>query len=362
MKELGEYLQKFKSAPMRILPNWLLLPVNLVPNTEEGIEEFNKIYQACLNSNMERIVRTPSGGISARTIFPAFDMQHSKTCCELTICCAYGMIFFGRIQLRFTEKHQDIEHLNNSKEQYGRQAFIEFKKRCLEHGINLESYAIQNGREVKETIQAPKVKIYDDMVQHMILEDVHHIDYHSSYAGGLANTHPEFREMLQEIYDQRKFNPRMKHLANSAIGCLQSIKICGAKYANLAKDAIEDNNRRIDELTKKLEEAGRWVISFNTDGIWYQGDVYHGEGEGVKIGEWQNDKHASKFRIKSDGVYEYIDATTGIYKPVVRGRTAYDKIKPRSEWEWGDIYRSDATPKQYAVKEGVGIYEQQHQL
>jgi hypothetical protein len=45
--------------------------------------------------------------------------------------------------------------------------------------------------------------------------------------------------------------------------------------------------------------------------------------------------------MKSGGSYEYIE--DGQYKPVVRGRTKLEETKPRSEWQWGDIFHNDAS-------------------
>lgn len=352
MRELREYLQKFKSADATLYPNYILLPVNELPNTDAGIEEFNKIYKACIGAGLNTIVRTPSGGIStANTLFPAFDFRHTNASVELTICCACDMMFFGRIQIRFTSK------ANKERPIFGRQAFKEFRRRCAKYGIDLDKYVVENGPEVKDTIPKPMIQLADEMVQHMILENVHHIDFHASYSGGLANAYPEFRPVLEELYRERKYNSNMKAVPNLAIGYMQSLSACGAKWALLSKRAIEDNNNRINALTERLRASDRWIISYNTDGIWYQGEIFHGEGEGPGMGEWSNDYTNCRFRIKSDGVYEFIDGD-GKYHPIVRGRTALDEIKPRSEWEWGDIYRSTAKIKTYEIIEGEGIIEQ----
>ena len=92
----------------------------------------------------------------------------------------------------------------------------------------------------------------------------------------------------------------------------------------------------------------------NVDGIWYQGEIYHDEDEGPNIGQWANDHINCKWRAKSSGSYEFIE--DGKYYPVVQGCTGYDCVKPRTEWEWGDIYK---TGKQlvYYFKDGVGLIE-----
>jgi hypothetical protein len=46
----------------------------------------------------------------------------------------------------------------------------------------------------------------------------------------------------------------------------------------------------------------------------------------------------------------------------VRGRTNYDLIKPRSEWEWGDIYRKEAKPILFYWIEGTGLVDENDNL
>ena len=80
---------------------------------------------------------------------------------------------------------------------------------------------------------------------------------------------------------------------------------------------------------------------FNTDGLWCKGgepseDVHD-------IGHFRIDIRAAKFRAASAGKYEFVYADTGKYEARVRGRTAWDDCKPRSEWEWGDIYKDKAS-------------------
>ena len=61
------------------------------------------------------------------------------------------------------------------------------------------------------------------------------------------------------------------------------------------------------ELAKQLKDSGRMVLAYNTDGIWYCGEIYHGEGEGNGLGQWSNDHTNCTIRFKSAGSYEYIE-------------------------------------------------------
>lgn len=125
----------------------------------------------------------------------------------------------------------------------------------------------------------------------------------------------------------------------------------------MAKDAIADNNKRLFDLSQKISDSGRQVMLWNTDGVWYQGDIYHGEGEGKKLGDWENDHVNCSLRIKSKGAYEYIE--DGKYYPVLRGYTKLDKVKPRNEWKWGDIFHTDAVVIEFYWREGIGLTDKE---
>ena len=93
------------------------------------------------------------------------------------------------------------------------------------------------------------------------------------------------------------------------------------------------------ELSERLEESGRIPLLYNTDGIWYYGEVYHGEGEGKDLNQWSNDHVNCVFRMRSTCAYEYIE--NNVYKPVVKGVMPLDKKLPRDKWKWGDIYKGN---------------------
>ena len=86
----------------------------------------------------------------------------------------------------------------------GRKAFTLFKRLLTKRGINLDDYVIDNGSEVKEEIQKPLIGAKRKVFYDRTFENVNHIDFHSSFAGGLANTHPEFRKTLEWLYENRE--------------------------------------------------------------------------------------------------------------------------------------------------------------
>ena len=331
-------LKQLKHAEGSAKINYLLIPVSVFDITEEGAKMFNKIYFWLKNQNLYKLERTPSGAIKTgpHRKRPAWDIKVNKTCAEMTVLlegCAWRIQFRTRLPEKMS----------------GRKAFTAFKRILLKRGIDLEKYAIPNGIEVKETIEKPLIGAKRDLFYNMVFEQVHHIDFHSSYAGGLANTHPEFREILEELYLKREEKEEYKNILNFSIGFMQSIPGCGARWAHLSRDAIKDNNDRVRNLTKILEKRGRIVLDYNTDGLWYKGPVFHGEGEGTGLGEWHNDHINCKFRMRSAGSYEFIEG--GKYTAVVRG--VLNELK--NDWEWGSIYEKKAEPKLFTFTEEGGI-------
>ena len=111
---------------------------------------------------------------------------------------------------------------------------------------------------------------------------------------------------------------------------------------------------QVINLSQILEDTGRKVLMHNTDGIWYQGEIYHGDGEGKSICQWENDHINCTYRAKSKGIYEFIE--DGKYTVVARGRYELDKIKPRDKWEWGDIYYTGKCCEYVFDKETEHLY------
>lgn len=325
-------------------PNKLLTPVTKFQLNETGVEKFNKIYKFLKENNIKEMKMTKSHGISLKNVGVCYHVSRTATCIEILIC-ADG---YGRIQLRGGKELENAQH----KEIYGRQAFTKFKKLLEINGINLNSYAIENGKEVKEEIEKPYICL-EDAIPGFVFKKAHHIDFHNSYPAGLCNTHPEFRPIIQHLYEKRKENNIYKAILNYSIGFMQSLGGCGARWAHLSRDAIKDNNDRIRDMAARLRAAGNHILSFNTDGIWYIGNIYHGEGEGSDLGQWENDHINCQWRCKSAGAYEFIEDNK--YTPVVRGYTNLDKKKIRSEWSWGDIFKEEASPITFRFDESEGV-------
>lgn len=309
---------------------------------DEQREEWNDIYQTLLCSELKYgIKRTEKGQIRKcrENRRGVWEVTGKKGGVGITI-------------VAIVEGHYFAYFLSRPMDMNGTLAYTTFKKKCKDNGILLEDYMVDNGEEINKTISKPLIKMYR---MGETLDGCHHLDYHSSYPAGLCNTHPEFRPIIDELYKERKTKPENKLVLDATIGYMHS-EVLEWRLANLAKDAIEDNNNRILNLAERLKAAGREIIGFNTDGIWYRGEIYHGDGEGKNLGDWENDHVNCIFRSKSDGAYEFIEG--GKYYPVLRGKTNYDDVKPRTEWEWGDIYRTGLKLKTYHLThEGVILRE-----
>ena len=329
------------------------IPVTVFSMEQEGADEFNRIYQWGLKECANIVNWTPSGGISKTGLIPRIcNTRVLNTCVEMTIILRVGV---WRIQ--FVSRGDYYEDGARTKFVPGTRSFRTFKAECKKKGINLDEYAIENGEAVKATIESPLIKCADESYLDQVFEGVHHVDFHNSYPAGLCNCYPEFKPIIQRWFEKRKANPEYKQMLNSIVGYMQSLGCCQARWAHLSKAAIGDNNKRVRELASRIESNGGKVILYNTDGFWYQGDVFHGEGEGHNLGEWENDHVDCKIRVKSDGVYEYEEA--GVYHPVIRGRTWLDRYLDRSQWHWGDIYNPDAEHIiEWLFEEGIGVYEQ----
>ena len=322
--------------------NQKLIPTTQLDFSEESLELFNSIVNRCNAKKFNRIERTAIGSYAySKTICPAYDVRATKSLIELTYCAIDGMF---RLQIRTVNKD------TNDNELTGWKSFLTFKKLCAKYDIDLDSYAIDNGAEVKKDIEPYIIDFGANTKKHEIYFDAHHLDFHSSFPSGLIITHPEFTPVITELYNGRKQNPEYKYILNSTIGYMQSQDCCKAKWAHLSRDAINNNNKRIRDLAQRLIETGHEILAYNTDGIWYTGDVYHDENEGKKLTQWENDHTYVAIRFKSKGSYEYMDED-GNYTPVVRGRTLLDDVKPREDWVWGDIYQENTKVKKIVINE-----------
>lgn len=345
--------------------NYFSIPVNYLSPTEENVELFNRIYRFCLDGlgPGRRLVRTPSGGISiTRKNFPRnselWDIQYQgSSAIEIVLVLTVGCFrikFSNAVNADYCEDFDENDVIG------GRTSFKVWKNNFEKFGVNIDDYADkERGRKaVKEEIESPMIYAPDTSVFGQTIENAHHLDVNSAFAAGIAEDYPELEEVIKWMYNRRSVNKKYKSYLVAAIGWFQS-EWCAYKYGMLSKSARNNCNKYIRELAHKLELSGRKILLYNTDGIWYSGEMYHDENEGRELGQWKNDHKNCKLRIKSHGAYEYIEKNKkgeDEYHPVLRGRTKLDKYLPREQWEWGDIFGKNCEFIEiYHFVEGAGL-------
>lgn len=327
-----------KSAPFKSI---LHINYKSIPTTvTSSINEFNELCQfwkhkELTNELVYGIIRTPSGGISTKNKFPAYDVTVDGVGCELLVVAEIdNNPAIYRVQYR-----TQIKTVNNVR-MFGTIAFNRFAAELKRDGIDITSYYIDNGIEIKKEIEKPLIGLTNQSFKDRIFTNVHHLDIRSSYPSGMAECCPEWKPTIERLYSGREEHPEYKEILNLSCGYFQSVKNFGAKLAHISKYAIKRNNERIQKMSKWLTDTNRVVIAYNTDGIWFYGESTNLNSH--KLGDFNQDHTNCKIRFKSNGSYEYIE--NGVYHPVVRGKTKLDEIKDRTSWNWGDIYCKDAQP------------------
>lgn len=315
------------AAPTRN-PNAKLIPVNNFRYIEEDISKFNEIYQYCLNQIREEFVLTPSGGISTEVQNwrgVRWILRQTSTVTEIWLKDFDGRYYRFQIGYRKTGK----------KVLCGHQAFKIYLGELKKDGIDLKDYYIENGLDVKLTIPSPRIEFFG--IPGRTYYNVHHLDINSSYNAGMMEAFPFLEKTVRRLYEKRKDNnEKYKDVLNMTQGVMQS-SLCAYRLSHISKAGYEYTNRKLEEYSKGIENAGGRIIAYNVDGIWYQKDEpYHDEFEGSDIGQWKTDHKNCKIRFKSPGCYEFVEENR--YTPVVRGSSTLDRFKPREDWEWGDIF------------------------
>ena len=310
----------------------------------EDVEEFNhmwKLFRESFDSDentWSEFKFTRSGAIKKMFYtIPTYGIRHVNRSEYEFLFGLRRKIYRIVVSTLFTKDKDDIS---------GHTAMYYFEKCCQKYGVDLESMAVDRdtGLETKNSMQKAMIRMEDDKYLGQTLYNAHHIDLNSSYMSGIAKAFPELADPIKEVYANRKTEGKDKYykaILTHSFGFFQSEycrvnnKLYPYGLSHLSKAAIEYNNNYIKALASKLKKSGRQVIAYNTDGIWYTGEIYHGPGEGNELGQWKNDHTDCMLRFRSKGAYEFLELDQ--YTPVVRGLSKLDSIKPRDQWEWGDV-------------------------
>lgn len=398
-KELERLLANFKYSEFTAKPNYIKIPINELPINEDSMNLVNKIVSLLRSDeHYNETIRTESGGIAIRPLYlmyPSYSYTYNKNYCEILILDEkIYRIQFGT--------HATVTHVS------GRHAFVAFKGYCKKAGIDLTKYQVseEEGKRIKaEEIPNPSIYIAPSMQINVKEEDIvdrelticHHLDINSAYPAGVVKSYPEFKDMLEQIYNKRNSSRMVvrkmrisasesvemkislgewnKALMNLSIGFCQS-KWCAFKYANIAKAALRYTRDKVDDMVDILVATGRIPLATNTDGIWYMGDQMTNEDLkdypehhiSNELGDWKHDHRNCLLRFKSVGAYEFYEncifnekkevVQKGKYHAVVRGYTTLDRTKPRETWEWGDIYQKECKVVTFDIDDN-GIITQQ---
>lgn len=352
----------YESAPPTMHPNRMLIPVNNFGFNDAGVKQFNEIYRYCLEAEaagkMTPFKLTSSGGFDYKIgnlRGAKWQLVTSRTMIEIAIRNFDARYYRFQIGYRKDEKKK-LKMIS------GRKAFTIYCRQLKNDGVNITDYAIspEEGLRVKALIPKPLICLVK-AVPERTYHNAFHIDINSAYSAGIIEQFPEFERTVRFMYNSRKKHPIYKDVLNMATGFFQS-NIINYKYSHICKAGHDYTHREIGRLSDALTKEGFRILSYNTDGIWCQsldGTVYHDDHEGDDIGQWKRDRTDCKIRFKSEGCYEYegLELNSGkweyTYCPILRGVSSLERIKPRSEWIWGDIFKG--AEEKYVFIEGEGI-------
>lgn len=314
--------------------------------------EFNEIYQY-VKDNFVRVEPTKSGALPTdKRLHSRYMVIQSRTKIELTVVCHEGCYRF-----LIGNKRNAIKNPVS-----GKRALREIYKVAKQFNLDLSKYKVDKttGLELKNEIESPHIEMYGR--PGLVYSNVHHLDLKSSYASRICEVYEEFKPVYDYIFSKRhEANDYYKHVLTNSIGCMQSEycpdyensgKIAPYQFAGLAKIAVNGTRHLIERYIKILEQNNRKILLTNTDGIWYQGDLFHDENEGSQLGNWENDHKNCMFIMKSKGAYQYVEDNQ--CHTVVRGTTELDKEKDRDEWEFGEIF-NHVVMEYYEFDEEQGV-------
>lgn len=318
------------------------------------LDEFNEVYNY-VKSNFMKVEPTKSGSMpynSSCKLHSRYMVIQSKTKIELTVVCHLGCYRFI-----IGNKRDEVKNPVS-----GKQAVRAIYKEAKKLGIDLEKYKVspEEGKKIKKEIEPPHIEMFG--IEGRVYTNVHHLDLNSSYASRIVEIYPELKPLYESMYNQRhEKNEYYKHVLTNHIGCWQSEycpdvsnagKLAPYQFANMSKIAVNETRHLIEKYIIELRKAGRKVLLTNTDGIWYQGELFHDESEGNKLGQWKNDHKNCQFIMKSKGAYQFIE--DNVCHTVVRGTTLLDREKSRDDWKFGEIF-NQVLMEYYTFEEEKGV-------
>lgn len=332
--------------------NYYKLPLTEVSFKKETLSQANvKILNEFIDrmkasKAFTKLKRTPSKGISIEGAYLhshpfQYDIVKSTSKIILTVATMEGSYKIAIGWFKAKEEKKE-----------GKTPSRRWIQACEKHNIDLSKYenSFEEGKLAAASIHKPAVGTVTAIRDKIYEGNIHHLDFHKFYPSGIVMLHPEFREAFEELVnnkDKEALDIGTRYLAS---------EYAQYKYAKVIKEGINYMYERFFQLSDELNKSGRKILAYNTDGIWYQGEVYHGIYEGTGLGEWENDYiNIQKIRFKSSGLgaYEFIKED-GTYESRYKGQSSYEREIPRDQWVWGDIYKgSDISIALDEIKEHI---------
>ena len=325
--------------------------------TKENMEVFNHLIEYLEKHRFNQTMINPSGSVQKHT--PGSEAYESQ-CWSYRVTAASNMVkllvvIYGSIfnfAFGFARDEDPEERVNPFK------AFNDMARLLKKHGIDLRDYEESEERGLKTKLEISKpmvaMKYNGETFEHC-----YHIDIRSAYPYELSKAKPEFKPAFEEIFEKKSkyegdYNP-YKAMLNYFVGMCQSWKLKRIHYtpyglSKLSKAAINGTVDRLIGMSKALTKKGFKILGYNTDGIWLQKpdgvELYHDGEEGSQMGNWRYDYSDVTFRSKSAKCYEFKDKD-GKVTVRMSGHSNLDDVKPRDQWDWGDIFKASATPKMF---------------
>ena len=152
--------------------NYLNFPRIAWKITDENVAIFNAQVNYFKSINLPKIERTPRGGIKRCSIGYAWDTQKiGNSAIELTVTTWYATY---RLVLT-----NNVDEYGDATKMTGRKAYVTMRREFQKDGIDLERYAVPNGKEIKKhEIEKPMIMATNHLQFGKTYENVHHLDFH----------------------------------------------------------------------------------------------------------------------------------------------------------------------------------------
>ena len=338
---------------------------NVIPNYDVSLDEINREYNYWLSYKPNLVYNknlTYSGQLSKANFNYGVWYILNNQFFKLFVSCVDAEDIPCAYQLRFRINDTDF-----GREISGRDSFQRFRAELKRDGVDIENFAISNGKELKSAIDFGNPVIqFNESIKDKVIDNVHHVDMASAYMYFAGIYHPEWEKTIRRIYDLRKSDSIYKHILTHACGFFQS-QYCilnghGYALADVASFAIRNTAIAVKKMAKELTNYGFKILAFNTDGVWFHGDlkllpqeIFEKFTQKKEIGKFSIDHKNCTIRFKSVGAYEYME--NGKYTPVVRGLTRYDRAGlARDNWKWGYIYTPEGEQVEvYKFERNTGL-------